>query len=194
MSTPHLEDRWIEANGELAVEPRTEISVHDDVVQGLAKFSRVFRPGMVSKLSIYVEGWEDDIHVRWGWSWEPASFVGGVAYRYAFDGVWNRWAVDHSYGYTPGNKPNSDGLGIAMKIPEYGVSFEVEVVLLGLCCMSRGPAARLACRIPPKDDIPPREPVLLNTMVSSEDHGHLRDGNAQQHSADSRERLVRSLR
>ena len=45
MSTTHLVDRWVEANGELAEEPRTRISLHDDIIGGLEKFSRVFRPG-----------------------------------------------------------------------------------------------------------------------------------------------------
>ena len=170
MSTPHLEERWIEANGELAAEPRTQISFHDDVIGGLEKFARVFRPGKVDKLSVRLEGWEDDIYVRWGWKWDPSSFVGGVAFRYAFDGSWSRWTVDHSYGYTPGHRPNSDGLGIAMKIQKYDVSFEVEVVLLGLCCMSRGPVTNLICYIPPKEDIPAQQQVLLlNEMVNSDD-------------------------
>ena len=170
MNTPHLEDRWIETNGELAEEPRTPISLHDDIVVGLEKFARVFRPGKVDRLSIHLEGWEDDIHVRWGWKWEPSSFVGGVAFRYAFGGSWNRWSVDHSYGYTPGHRPQSDGLGISMKIREYGVLFEVEVALLGLCCMSRGPVTRLAGRIPRKEHIPGRQPaLLLNQMVNLDD-------------------------
>ncbi len=170
MSTPHLEERWIEANGELAEEPRTQISITDDVIGGLEKFARVFRPGKVDKLIIVLEGWEDDICVRWGWKWDPSSFVGGVAYRYAFDGSWSRWTVDHSYGYTPGKKPNSDGLGIAMKIQKYGVLFDVEVALLGLCCMSRGPVTNLACLIPPKEDIPAKQPpLLLREMVNFDD-------------------------
>ena len=170
MSTPHLEERWIETNGELANEPRTHISVHDDVIVGLEKFARVFRPGEVDKLSIRLEGWEDDIHVRWGWKWDPSAFVGGVAYRYAFDGSWSRWEVEHSYGYEPGHRPNSDGLGIAMKIQKYGVMFEVEVALLGLCCMSRGPITRLQGLIPSKADIPTRQPaLLLNERVAFDD-------------------------
>ena len=32
MSAPHLAERWIEANGDLAVEPRTELSVQDDLI------------------------------------------------------------------------------------------------------------------------------------------------------------------
>ena len=161
MSTPHLEQRWIEANGELAEEPRTAIDIQDDIVGGLEKFARVFRPGKVEKLSILLEGWEDDIHVRWGWKWKPSSFVGGIAYRYSFGGSWSKWTVDHSYGYSPGRRPQSDGLGISMKIREYGVLFEVEVVLLGLCCMSRGPVTRLAGRIPNREEIPRRQPALL---------------------------------
>lgn len=170
MSTPHLMERWIEANGELAVEPRTRLSLQDDVIGGLEKFSRVFRPGKVDKLSIHLEGWEDDIHVRWGWKWDPSSFVGGIAYRYAFDGAWKPWTVDHSYGYAPGHRPQSEGLGISMKIQKYDVLFEVEVVLLGLCCMSRGIVTKLTGRIPPKEDIPTRQPALiLNEMVNVAD-------------------------
>ena len=170
MSTPHLMERWIEANGELAIEPRTKISLQDDIIGGLEKFSRVFRPGKVDKLSIRLEGWEDDIGVRWGWKWDTSSFVGGIAYRYAFDGKWNPWSVDHSYGYTPGHRPQSEGLGISMKIQKYDVLFEVEVVLLGLCCMSRGPVTKLAGRIPPKEDIPSRQPALiLNEYINSND-------------------------
>ena len=168
MSTPHLYNRWIETNGELAIEPRTKISLQDDLIVGLEKFARVFRPGKVEKLSIRIEGWEDEIHVRWGWRWEPSAFVGGIAYRFAFNGSWCPWTVDHSYGYAPGKKPNSDGMGIAIPIQEYGVMFEVEVVLLGLCCMSRGPVTKLSCRIPPKQDIPDKQPaLLLNEMVST---------------------------
>lgn len=170
MSTPHLEQRWIEANGELAEEPRTAISVEDDIALGLAKFARVFRPGRVDRLSIHLEGWEDDIHVRWGWKWDPASFVGGVAYRYSFDGAWNGWSVDHSYGFTPGHRPRSEGLGISMKIQKYGVLFQVEVVLLGMCCMSRGPVTTLSGWIPKKDDIPQRQPaLLLNEMLKPDE-------------------------
>ena len=167
MNTPHLEERWIEATGELAQEPKTGLSLQDDIVVGLEKFARVFRPGKVDKLSIRLEGWEDDIYVRWAWRWDPSSFVGGVAYRYAFDGSWSRWSVDHSYGYSPGHRPQPDGLGISMKIQQYDVLFKVEVVLLGLCCMSRGPVTRLAGRIPKKDDIPQRQPaLLLNELVN----------------------------
>ena len=170
MSTPHLQERWIEANGDLAVEPRTELSVHEDVIGGLEKFARVFRPGKVDSLSIHLEGAEDDIHVRWGWKWNPSSFVGGIAYRYAFDGSWSRWTVDQSYGYAPGNRPTSDGLGIATKIQQYDAMFEVEVALLGLCCMSRGPATKLAGRIPAKEEIPaPRPALLLNEMAGPDD-------------------------
>ena len=170
MSTPHLEERWIESNGELAAEPRTRINFHHDVIGGLEKFARVFRPGKVDKLIIVLEGWENDIHVRWSWKWDPSSFVGGIAYRYAFGGSWSRWKVDHSYGFTPGKRPNSDGLGIAMKIQKYGVVFEVEVALLGLCCMSRGPVTKLSCRIPPKEDVPAKQPpLLLNEMVNFDD-------------------------
>ena len=170
MSTPHLEERWIEPTGELADEPRTRISLDDDIVGGLEKFARVFRPGKVDKLSIHLEGWENDIRVRWGWKWDPSSFVGGVAYRYAFGGSWNRWSVDHSYGYVPGHRPQSDGHGISMKIREYGVIFEVEVVLLGLCCMSRGPVTKLAGRIPNEGHIPRRQPaLLLNEIVNFEE-------------------------
>lgn len=166
MNTPHLEERWIEPSGELADEPRTRISLNDDIIGGLEKFARVFRPAGVDKLSIHLEGWEDDIHVRWGWTWDPASFVGGVAYRYSFGGVWNKWSVNHSYGYSPGHRPQSDGLGIAMKIQQYGVLFEVEVALLGLCCMSRGPVTKLGGRIPQEAEIPRRQPaLLLNEMV-----------------------------
>ena len=50
MSTPHLEERWIEASGELADEPRTRLSLQDDILGGLEKFARVFRPGKVDKL------------------------------------------------------------------------------------------------------------------------------------------------
>ena len=167
MSTPHLEERWIEPSGELADEPRTQLSLHDDIVGGLEKFARVFRPGKVDKLSILLEGWEKDIHVRWGWTWDPSSFVGGVAYRYSFGGAWNRWSVDHSYGYTPGHRPQSEGMGISMKIQQYDVLFEVEVVLLGLCCMSRGPSTKLAGVIPKKEYVPPRQPaLLLNELVN----------------------------
>lgn len=167
MSTPHLEERWIEANGELAEEPRTRLSLDDDILGGLEKFARVFRPGRVNKLTILLEGWEDDIHVRWGWQWDPSSFVGGIAYRYSFGGKWNKWTVDHSYGYEPGKRPQSDGAGISMKIREYDVQFEVEVVLLGLCCMSRGPVTSLAGRIPSKDHIPRQRPaLLLNELVN----------------------------
>ncbi|MCY4594033.1 MAG: hypothetical protein OXC19_04465 [Bryobacterales bacterium] len=170
MSTPHLEERWIEATGELAIEPRTRLSVADDIVGGLEKFARVFRPGRVEQLSIHLEGWEDDIQVRWGWRWSPSSFVGGLAYRYSFGGNLTKWSVDHSYGYEPGKRPNSDGMGISMKIREYGVLFEVEVVLLGLCCMSRGPVTKLAGLIPPKDQIPRRQPaLLLNQLVGIQD-------------------------
>lgn len=166
MSTPHLEQRWIEANGELSEEPRTAISVQDDIALGLVKFARVFRPGKVERLSIHLEGWEDDILVKWGWKWDPSSFVGGVAYRYSFDGAWNKWSVDHSYGFTPGHRPSSEGLGISMKIQKYDVLFQVEVVLLGMCCMSRGPVTRLAGRIPKKEHIPRRQPaLLLNEML-----------------------------
>ena len=167
MSTPHLEERWIEASGELADEPRTRLSLQDDILGGLEKFARVFRPGKVDKLSIRLEGWEDDIQVLWAWRWDPSSFVGGVAYRYAFGGSWSKWSVDHSYGYSPGYRPQSDGLGISMKIQEYGVLFEVEVVLLGLCCMSRGPVTKLAGLIPRQEDIPRRQPaLLLNELVN----------------------------
>ena len=75
--------------------------------------------------------------------------------------------MDHSYGYSPGHRPQSDGLGISMKIQEYGVLFEVEVVLLGLCCMSRGPVTKLAGLIPRQEDIPRRQPaLLLNELVN----------------------------
>jgi len=170
MSTPHLEERWIEESGELAVEPRTRLTAADDIVGGLEKFARVFRPGRVEQLTIHLEGWEDDIHVRWGWRWSTSSFVGGTAYRYSFGGNWTKWVVDQSYGYEPGKRPNSDGMGITMKIREYEVLFEVEVVLLGLCCMSRGPVTRLSGLIPPRDHIPRRQPaLLLNQMVSIQD-------------------------
>ena len=54
-----------------------------------------------------------------------------------------------------------------MKIREYDVQFEVEVVLLGLCFMSRGPVTSLAGRIPSKDHIPRRQPaLLLNELVN----------------------------
>ena len=168
MSTPHLEERWIEASGELAEEPRTGLSFDDDIIGGLEKFARVFRPGKVNKLSICVEGWEDDIRVQWGWRWDPSSFVGGIAYRYAFGNSWNRWTVDHSYGYTPGQRPQSDGLGISMKIQKYDVMFEVEVALLGLCCMSRGPITRLSGLIPKKEDIPRQQlSITLNELINS---------------------------
>ncbi len=165
MSNPHLEKRWIESNGELATEPRTEISVQDDLIGGLAKFARVFRPGKVDKLSILLEGWEDEIRVRWDWDWDPSSFVGGVASRYSFGGAWSRWLVHHSYGYTPGHRPQAQG-GIAMKIQKYGVLFEVEVALLGLCCMSRGPITKLAGQIPPEEEVPTRQPALLLNKMS----------------------------
>ncbi len=161
MSTPHLEERWIEVNGELAIEPRTRLSINDDLLGGLEKFARVFRPGRVKKLSIVLEGWEDDIGVNWGWDWNPACFVGGVAYRYAFGGDWSKWTVNHSYGYSPGKRPNADGMGISMKVQQYGVLFEVEVVLLGLCCMSRGPVTKLAGYIPPENEVPKSQPALL---------------------------------
>lgn len=167
MSTPHLYDRWIEANGELATEPRTQISLQDDLIGGLEKFARVFRPGRVGKLSIRIEGWVDEVHVRWGWRWDPSAFVGGIAYRFAFGEKWSPWTVDHSYGYVPGKIPNSEGMGIATPIQQYGVMFEVEVVLLGLCCMSRGPVTKLSGRVPTKQEIPDRQPALiLNEMVS----------------------------
>ena len=35
MSTPHLEERWIEDGGELAEEPRTGMSLNDDIIVGL---------------------------------------------------------------------------------------------------------------------------------------------------------------
>ena len=161
MSNPHLEERWIEANGELAIEPRTRLSLDDDILGGIEKFARVFRPGRVKKLSIILEGWENDIGVRWGWDWNPSSFVGGVAYRYSFDENWTKWSVDQSYGYSPGKSPNSDGGGISMKVREYGVMFAVEVVLLGLCCMSRGPITNLCGLIPQESEIPRKQPALL---------------------------------
>lgn len=167
MSAPHLEKRWINAEGELSRDPQTRISLTEDIENGLEKFARVFRPGKISKLSIRLEGWENDISVRWGWQWDPSAFVGGVAYRYAFNGEWSSWEVDHSYGFSPGSRPSSDGLGIRMKIKRYGVLFEVEVALLGLCGMSRGPITKLAGRIPLKEDIPDRQPaLLLNEMVN----------------------------
>lgn len=167
MSTPHLEERWIDVDGKLAVEPRTQISLHDDIIGGLEKFARVFRPGQVDRLSIRVAGWVNEVHVRWGWKWDVTSFVGGIAYRYAFGGSWSRWTVDHSYGYAPGRRPNSDGMGITTKIQKYGVLFEVEVVLLGLCCMSRGPVNKLDGRIPLREHLSDQQPaVLLNEMIN----------------------------
>ena len=167
--TPHLEKRWINPNGDLADEPQTPISLNHDLVVGLEKFARVFRPPRLDTMSILVEGWEDEVCTRWAWSWDPSSFVGGVAYRFAFGGNWSPWSVDHSYGYSPGHRPQSNG-GISMKIRHYGVLFEVEVVLLGLCCMSRGPVTRLAGWIPERENVPRQQPALiLNELVHMEE-------------------------
>ena len=37
MSTPHLEERWIEDGGELAEEPRTGMSLNDDIIVGVGE-------------------------------------------------------------------------------------------------------------------------------------------------------------
>ena len=170
MSTPHLEERWIDANGELAIEPQTRLSIDDDAIGGLEKFARVFRPGRVKKLRIVLEGWENDLGVQWGWDWNPACFVGGVAYRYAFGGDWTKWTIDHSYSFSPGKRPDADGMGISMKVQQFGVMFAVEVVLIGLCGMSRGPVTQLEGYIPPECQVPKTQPALLiQEMINFQD-------------------------
>ena len=91
----------------------------------------------------------------------------GAAYRYAFDGSWSRWTVDQSYGYEPGNKPKSDGLGIAYE------DTEVRRYVRGRSGVTRPVlyvprrSYELAARIPAKEGIAARQPaLLLNEMVN----------------------------
>ena len=160
MPTSHFDARWISSDGELSKEPQTRLSLERDVIYGIERFARVFPPGEVSGLRIYIEGWENEICTRWNWTWDPLAFVGGVAYRYAFEGNWSKWSVSYADASAPGNHSDPMG-GVSTGIKQYDVTFGIQVALLGLCGISRGPIVEATAMIPPVERISTQQPAMV---------------------------------
>ena len=152
--------RWIGKDGELVNELNPGTLTQEEIKSGLEQLAVVFRPGKVDNIKITIEGWKNIISASWSWRWDLSSFVGGIIYRYSFDGVWSCWDINRSFGYSPGHSPGSSG-GIGVNIEKYDSFFQIEMALLGLFCITRGPIVRLAGKIPPKEKVPTDKPALL---------------------------------
>lgn len=129
MSESELAGRWVDENGELRAHPSTgPLPSDEDIRVGLAMLEHTFRPPSVDRISVVLEGWEEEIRVRWDWTVSPHALVGGYAYRYAYEDEWKKWSVSRlPLGYSPdrieARKKEGHG-GVSFKVGEYGIGFK----------------------------------------------------------------------
>lgn len=166
---------WVKDDGSLSDSPLFGAASPSlpELVSGLQRYAKTFSPSEVDDISIYIEPWEGEICTRWSYRQTAMSYAGGYAYRYSYDGEWSPWSVHVSYGYSDATKPLANPMtgGTSMKIKKFGVRFEFEITLLGLCGLTRGPVRKLQALIPLEhqvinpNTVNMRREILLNKTV-----------------------------
>lgn len=174
MTTRFNPDIWVGDDGELLHHPNNGVHPSNEDVQfGLMVWEFMSRPSSVNRISVTLEGWEDEIRVTGHWTVDPMAPVGGYIDRCAYGDELGPWRVHRVHvGYSPNRlleRRKEGTLGLAMKVKEYSTTFSYEVALLGLFGISRGPIASIQAIIPPKHLVPTTQPALrLNDQMFQE--------------------------